>query len=105
MIYELRTYQLRVGALAEFLGVMAELMPHLERHGGSPLGFWSTDVGTLNEVTQLYGWEDFAHRTDVNSRWKADTDPEKIALQLRARDMMIRQEAKLLVPAPFSRMK
>lgn len=105
MIYELRTYQLKVGALAEFLAIMGELVPHLERHGSSPAGFWSTDVGPLNEVTQLYGWNDFAHRADVNARWRGDTNPEKVALQLRARDLMVRQEAKLLTPAPFSRMK
>jgi NIPSNAP len=104
MIYELRTYRLKVGALAEFLGVLGELVPHLERNGGSPFGVWYTDVGTLNEVTQLYGWNDFAHRTEVNARWKADADPQKAALQLRARGLMVKQEAKLLQPAPFSRM-
>ena len=105
MIYELRTYRLKVGAVAEFLAILDELMPHLERNGGAPLGVWTTDVGTLNEVTQLYGWNDFAHRTEVNARWKADAEPRKGALQLRARDLMIHQEAKLLQPAPFSRMK
>ena len=57
MIYELRTYQLAVGGMADYLDLIrTKLLPMLAEHGIKPIGFWTTDIGTLNEVvrTRIY---------------------------------------------------
>ena len=49
MIYEVRTYSLRTGAVAEFEDRFAKRKPLRENH--SKLGaFWHTDFGPLNQV-------------------------------------------------------
>jgi hypothetical protein len=50
MIYEVRTYTLRPGTVAEFEERFAKRLPLREKH--SKLGaFWHTEVGPLNQVT------------------------------------------------------
>src|SRR5262245_14282875 len=52
MIYEVRTYTLRTGAVAEFEERFAKRKPLREKH--SKLGaFWHTDFGPLNQVVHL----------------------------------------------------
>src|SRR6516165_7619872 len=49
MIYEVRTYTLRPGTLADFEERYAKRLPLRERH--SKLGaFWHTEFGPLNQV-------------------------------------------------------
>jgi hypothetical protein len=51
MIYEVRTYTLRPGSVAEFEERFAKRLPLREKH--SKLGaFWHTEVGPLNQALQ-----------------------------------------------------
>ena len=53
MIYEVRTYSLRTGAVAEFEDRFAKRKPLREKH--SKLGaFWHTDFGPLNQVVHVW---------------------------------------------------
>ena len=64
MIYEVRTYTLRTGAVAEFEDRFAKRKPLREKH--SALGaFWHTDFGPLNQVVHVWPYEDLKHRTAV----------------------------------------
>ncbi len=59
MIYELRTYQLAFGRLAEYLDVAkAMILPAVAEYGLKPSGFWHTEVGQLNEVVHLWAYKD-----------------------------------------------
>ena len=52
MIYELRTYTLKPGKVAEFEERFAKRLPFREKH--SKLGaFWHTEFGPLNQVIFL----------------------------------------------------
>jgi hypothetical protein len=53
MIYEVRTYTLRPGTVAEFEERYAKRLPLREKH--SKLGaFWHTEFGPLNQVIHVY---------------------------------------------------
>ena len=66
MIYEVRTYTLRPGTVAEFEERFAKRLPLRERH--SKLGaFWHTEFGPLNQVVHVYPYDDLRHRTSVRA--------------------------------------
>ena len=49
MIYEVRTYDMKPGTVADCEKAFGESLPHREKD--SPLAaFWHTDIGPLNQV-------------------------------------------------------
>jgi hypothetical protein len=66
MIYEVRTYTLRPGSVAEFEERYAKRLPARDKH--SKLGaFWHTEFGPLNQVIHVYPYDDLQHRTRVRA--------------------------------------
>ena len=64
MIVEMRTYNLRPGATAEYEQRVAAGLEH--RTQFSPLAaWWHTDIGTLNQVIHLWPYESMAQRDEV----------------------------------------
>ena len=56
MIYEVRTYSIKPGGVAEFERRFGEALPHRTKY--SPLGaFWHTEIGPLNEVIHVWPYE------------------------------------------------
>ena len=98
MIYELRTYTLKPGAVPEFEERFAKRMPFREKH--SKLGgFWHTDIGPLNQVVHIWPFEDLKHRQDVRDAMAKDTDLR----QFSSSDLIVNQESEIYNPAPFMR--
>src|SRR5438093_318215 len=96
MIYEVRTYTLRTGAVAEFEERFTKRKPLREKH--SKLGaFWHTDFGPLNQVIHVWPYNDSNERTRIReeSRKGGQWPPQSGVRP-------IRQENKLLIPASFS---
>jgi hypothetical protein len=72
MIYEVRTYTLRPGTVAEFEERYAKRLPLREKH--SKLGaFWHTEFGPLNQVIHVYPYDDLQHREAVRHAMAQDT--------------------------------
>ena len=73
MIYEVRTYTLRPGTLAEFEERYEKRLPLREKH--SKLGaFWHTEFGPLNQVIHVYPYDDPQHRTRVRTAMAQDAE-------------------------------
>ncbi len=99
MIYEVRTYTLQPGTVAEFETRFAKRHPLREKH--SKLGaFWHTDIGPLNQVIHVWPYEDLQHRAAV--RAAAAQDPAMQQLP-GGRDFIVAQESEIMIPAPFMR--
>jgi hypothetical protein len=99
MIYEVRTYTLRPGSVAEFEERYAKRLPMREKH--SKLGaFWHTEFGPLNQVVHVYPYDDLQHRTRVRAAMAQDA--ERNALP-GGQDLIVAQEAEIMIPAPFMR--
>jgi hypothetical protein len=97
MIYEVRTYTLRPGTVAEFEERFAKRLELREKH--SKLGaFWHTEFGPLNQVIHVYPYEDLNHRTAVREALAADTARNA---QQGGRDLVVAQESEIMTPAPF----
>ena len=97
MIYEVRTYTLRTGAVAEFEDRFAKRKPLREKH--SKLGgLLHTEFGPLNQVVHIWPYNDLGHRTAVRDAMAKDAELSALP---GGRDLIIAQEADILIPAPF----
>jgi hypothetical protein len=97
MIYEVRTYTLRPGTVAEFEERFAKRLSLREKH--SKLGaFWHTEVGPLNQVIHVYPYENLQHRTTVRTALAQDTARQQLP---GGGDLVVAQESEIMTPAPF----
>jgi hypothetical protein len=104
MIYELRTYQLRVGAVPEYLALAeTKLLPALAEHGIKPVGFWYTEVGPLSEVVHLWAYGDLNERQHKWSKWAQD--PRRADFMKTLSQLVVSQSNKILSPAAFSQLR
>jgi len=101
-LYELRTYTLYVGKMAEVVKLYSEEgYPALEKGGQSKklVGYFQSDVGTLNQLVHLWKFDDDADR---RLHWKAVyANADFMAFAVKLRPSIMTQEVKLLLAAPW----
>jgi hypothetical protein len=94
VIYEIRTYLLKPGAVAEYEGRFAEVYPVREKY--SKLGgFWHTEIGPLNQVIHIWPYRSMQHRAEV--RAAASKDPSG-RWPPKGLDLLLSQETDILAP-------
>ena len=104
MVYELRTYQLKMGAITQYLAIVENrLLPALSEHGLKPVGFWTTDIGTLNEVVHLWAYGDLNERQAKWAKWAAD--PRRPEFLKEFSQIILSESNKILSPTSFSGLK
>ncbi|MDJ0950547.1 MAG: NIPSNAP family protein [Alphaproteobacteria bacterium] len=101
MILDERSYTLKPGMLPKYLTLYESRgWPVQTKHLGEPVGWFYTEVGTLNQVVHIWKYADMADR---EARRKAMTaDPDWQAFVAEAAAMLDKMENRILVPAPFS---
>ena len=73
MIVDVRTYTMVPGRLGAWLALYeAEGMPIHVRHLGQPIGVFTTDVGTVNQVVFFWGFGSQADRERRRDALEAD---------------------------------
>jgi len=95
-IYEIRTYGLAPGSVAE---VEARFQEHYEaRQKYSPLAaFWHTEIGPLNEIVHVWPYADLAERARVGAEVaSAPKWPPRIG------QFIVSMQSEILVPFPCS---
>ena len=99
-IYELRTYTLYVGKLGEAVDLyQTEGWPALQKHPQRLVGYFTGDIGALNQLIHLWKFEDDADR---RSFWAGVfADAEFMAFAKKIRPLMLTQENKLMLGAPW----
>ncbi|RKP53773.1 NIPSNAP family protein [Pararobbsia silviterrae] len=100
MIIEHRTYTLHPGKTATYFALytsegLAVQLEYLPR----PLGYFTTELGTLNQVIHLWGYDDLNDRARRRALLKRD--PRWVAYVDKILPLMQNQESKILVPASF----
>jgi hypothetical protein len=95
MIYEFRTYTLKPRSLAEVEKRYAEAYEYRKKY--SPLtAFWHTEVGPLNEIIHVWGYQDLAERARIRAEAAKDANwPPKI------REFVVDQDVEVLTPFAF----
>jgi len=99
-IYELRTYTAVVGKMADVVQLYkAEGWPALARHPQKLVGYFTGDVGALNQLVHLWKFDDDADR---RAFWAGVyKDAEFMAFAAKLRPLLLSQENKLMMAAPW----
>lgn len=101
MIYEMRTYTVHPGKLGPWLNTFEQTrLPILLRHLGELVGAFTPDTGMLNQLVQIWAYEDHADR--ARRRAALWADPEWLDPTKNTSAALQQQESVLLVPTKFS---
>jgi hypothetical protein len=101
-LYELRTYTLFVGKMAEVVRLYSEFgCPALQQAGQDKklIGYFQSDVGTINQLVHLWKFDDDADRRGHWQSVYANADFTSFLAKLRP--LLMTQEVKLLLAAPW----
>ena len=104
MIYEERTYTIVPGRMQEYLDNYERLgLPVQLEVIGNLAGFFHTEIGGLNEVVHIWGYDSLDDRLAKREALARHPDwPAYLAANLA---LIVDQENRVLIPAPFSPLK
>jgi hypothetical protein len=95
MIYEIRTYRLKTGSLAEVEKRFGEAYQHRQQYSRLA-GFFHTEIGPLNEIVQVWPYPDLAERARVRAAAAQDGHwPPRI------QEFITAMQSEIMVPFPF----
>jgi len=96
MIYEIRTYTLKPGAVPEFEKRFETPLANRLKHS-ELAAFWHTDIGPLNQVIHVWPYENLQQRTEIRTRALQEPDwPPDTA------ELIVSMQSEIFTPAPFS---
>jgi hypothetical protein len=101
MIVEERTYTVKPGTVQQYY---ADYDPRgleiQKRILGNLIGYFHTEIGELNQIVHLWGYDSLAEREKRRAAMAADPDWQAYLRQ--SPDIIVKMETRILVPAPFS---
>jgi hypothetical protein len=90
MIYELRTYTVKPGTLGDMVKAASTVSREIRGDNYGKLeGYWSTEIGPLNQVMHLWSFSDLNERARLraelaqNPRWRSEYTPLIYPLLMR----------------------
>lgn len=100
MLVEQRTYTTHPGKVRDYLALYeAEGLPIQRRILGRMVGYYRSEVGPLNQVVHLWAYVDLNEREQRRAALLAD--PAFKAYVQKMMPLLVSQESRILVPAPF----
>ena len=100
MLYEMRTYRVKVGTVPQYMRLVEEGIVIQREHLGNLVGYFTSEIGTLNEVVHIWAYSDLVDRQ--RRREELAMDPRWQAFIPKIQALLETMESKILVPAKFS---
>jgi hypothetical protein len=101
MVVEARIYSIRSGAMLRYLDLVRnEGLAIQQRILGRLIGYFTTEIGTLSQVTHMWAYASLEDRTHRRSQLAGD--PQWQAFVPRLAEYIERAENRILVPTDFS---
>ncbi len=104
MIIDHRTYTVAHGCKQDFISKFEEHgLPVQLKHLGNMIGYFTTLVGSVNDLVHMWGYENFA---DMERRRDArNADPAWGEFRRMTKGMLVKQETRILKPTSFSTLR
>lgn len=101
MIVEERTYTVKPGTIHVYykdydprgLKIQTRIL-------GNLIGYFHSEIGELNQIVHLWGYDLLAERERRRAQLAADLEWQEYLKQ--SPDIIVKMELRILVPAPFS---
>ena len=104
MIYLEASLRVVPGEMRDFMEVFEkEFLPLSNKLGRKMLAQWTTSIGTLDEVTDLWVYDDLAHMQRFNEARAKSPEFAKASEKLRA--LIAYETTRLLIPTKLSELK
>lgn len=104
MIYLEASIRVLPGKMPDFMEVFKkDFLSNSEKLGRRLVGQWHTLVGTLDEVTNLWVYDDLAHMQRFQEA--RVRSPEFVKISEHLRTFIAYETTRLMVPTPLSTMK
>ena|SRR5271165_582805 len=101
MIIEERIYTCYCGKAAQYVKMYeAEGLAIQRPILGNLVGYFTTELGPLNQVVHMWAYESLEDR--AQRRAKLGSNPDWIAYAAKVQPLVLTQENKILVPTSFS---
>ena len=101
MIVEERIYTLHPGKVTDYMKLYEEEgRAAQEPILGKMVGWYYTDFGPQNQIVHMWAYDSYEERDERRARLYAD--PAWREFQPKIRSLILRQENKTLIPAPWS---
>lgn len=101
MIYEERDYRIKAGKLGEFVKLYGEFgLPLQKEHLGTFHAYFTSEIGELNHVVALWGYESLDDRAARRGRMLAD--PRWQDYLRRVDGLIDIQNSRILSPVSYS---
>ena len=102
MIYDFREYTLFPGATADYMAAVKEVaLPIRQKYGVKLAGWYYSDVGELNKVVHIWGFQDHSHMKEAKAQVAADPDWSGKYLP-RVRGLIQSQKTYLMLSPDFA---
>ncbi len=104
MIYLEASFQVVPGKMNELMQVFEkEFLPASNKLGRKLAAQWRTTIGTLDEITDLWVYDDLTHMQQVQEARAKSPEFTEAANHLRS--LIAYETTRLMVPTPLSSMK
>ena len=104
MIYVEASIRVVPGKMNEFMEVFEkEFLPASNKLGRTMAAQWRTTIGTLDEITNLWGYDDLNHMQRFQEARAKSPEFTKASEHLRT--LIAYETTRLMVPTPLSAMK
>lgn len=101
MFIEERDYRIKTGCLLKFVSTYETYgLPLQKKYLGKFLGYFTSDIGELNHVVALWGYDSLDERDRARSAMMAD--PQWQAFLDKVTDLIDIQNSRILKPVGFS---
>ena len=101
MIYEMRTYRMKIGAVPAYLKLVEEEGIEVQKkHLGHLVGYFSSEIGPLNEIVHVWAYADLVDRADRRALLAVDPRWREFLPKIQA--LIETMENKILTPTAFS---
>jgi len=101
MIYEMRTYRMKVGTVPAYLKLVDEEGIAVQKsHLGQLVGYFFSEIGALNEIVHIWAYVDLNDRD--SRRASLGSDPRWQGFLPKIQALIETMENKILKPASFS---
>jgi hypothetical protein len=103
MLYEIRTYTFKPLRAAEWLALYkTEALPIQQEYLGELIGFFTTEIGDISQIVHIWAYKSLDDRLERRDRMAADPRWQVFGSKVKALDILVGMESRIMRPTDFS---